>query len=72
MVVKLGLKFLGMVRCAYLTGSGWNMNCKRELITPAVASTAPLTITKYNKTLDEENIKFWNNIYLALFVTEYV
>ena len=42
------------------------MNCERELITAAVAATAPLTITKYNKTLDEENIKFWNNIYKRL------
>ena len=28
------------------------MNCERELITAAVAATAPLTITKYNVTIE--------------------
>ena len=55
---KISFEFFGMVKCVYLTGSGWNMNCKRELITPAAAPTAPLTITKYNKTFDEENIMY--------------
>ena len=52
----ISFDFFGMVRCVYLTGRWWNMNCKRELITLPVAPTAPLTITKYNKTLDKEYI----------------
>ena len=33
--------------CLLDTRWGWNMNCERELITAAVAATAPLAITKY-------------------------
>ena len=49
-------------------GNGWwNMNCERELITPAVAATAPLTITKYNVTIDKRNV--WKG--LCFITTEY-
>ena len=35
------------------------MNCERELITAAVAATAPLTITKYNVTIEKERGKYF-------------
>ena len=45
------------------------MNCERELITPAVAATAPLTITKYNVTIDKRNYNVWKGLYFI--TTEY-
>ena len=39
------------------------MNCERELITAAVAATAPLTITKYNVTIEKEMTMFKREIF---------
>ena len=63
-------EFFGMVtgKVFSVDGNGWwNMNCERELITPAVA--ASLTITKYNVTIDKRNDNVWKG--LCFITTEY-